>query len=150
MGFMGVRDMSVIATPPEDRLAVKTEVHKFSEEIIRDAIVKELKRGGQCFVVHNRVDSIQAFAKMLERLVPEARIGIGHGQMDEERLERVMVEFMNHQTNVLLSTTIIESGIDIPNANTMLINRADRFGLASSTSCAAGSVGPKTAASPTS
>ncbi|MBK6687230.1 MAG: transcription-repair coupling factor [Deltaproteobacteria bacterium] len=130
MGFMGVRDMSVIATPPEDRLAVKTEVHKFSEEIIRDAIVKELKRGGQCFVVHNRVDSIQAFAKMLERLVPEARIGIGHGQMDEERLERVMVEFMNHQTNVLLSTTIIESGIDIPNANTMLINRADRFGLA--------------------
>jgi transcription-repair coupling factor (superfamily II helicase) len=130
MGFMGVRDMSLIATPPEDRLAVKTEVHKFSEEVIRDAVVNEIRRGGQCFVVHNRVDSIHAFAKMLERLVPEARVGIGHGQMEEDRLEKVMVDFMNHQTNVLLSTTIIESGIDIPNANTIIINRADRLGLA--------------------
>ncbi len=130
MGFMGVRDMSMIATAPQDRLAVKTEVHKFSEEVIRKAIIDELRRGGQAFVVHNRVSSIYAFAKMLERLVPEARIGVGHGQMSEDRLERVMVDFMEKKTNVLLSTTIIESGIDIPNANTIVINRADRLGLA--------------------
>lgn len=130
MGFMGVRDMSMIATAPQDRLSVKTEVHRFSEEVIRDAVIAEIRRGGQAFVVHNRVSSIYAFAKMLERLVPEARIGIGHGQMTEDKLERVMVDFMNKKTNVLLSTTIIESGIDIPNANTIIINRADRLGLA--------------------
>ncbi len=130
MGFMGVRDMSMIATPPEDRLAVKTEVHRFAEETIRDAILKELRRGGQCFVVHNRVASIGAFAKFIEKLVPEARVAVGHGQMDQERLEKVMVDFMNKEYNVLLSTTIIESGIDIPNANTIIINRSDMFGLA--------------------
>jgi transcription-repair coupling factor (superfamily II helicase) len=130
MGFMGVRDMSVIATAPEDRLAVKTEVHKFSEDVIREAIMQEIRRGGQCFIVHNRVSSIDAFARFLERLVPEARVVVGHGQMDERRLEKVMVDFMNHDYNVLLSTTIVESGIDIPNANTMIINRADTMGLA--------------------
>jgi transcription-repair coupling factor (superfamily II helicase) len=130
MGFMGVRDMSVIATPPEDRLAVKTEVHKFSEEVIRDAVLQEIRRGGQCFVVHNRVASIDAFARFLRQLVPEARVTVGHGQMAEDQLEKTMVDFMNKQYNVLLSTTIIESGIDIPNANTILINRADRLGLA--------------------
>lgn len=130
MGFMGVRDMSMIATPPEDRLAVKTEVHRFEEEILREALVREIKRGGQAFVVHNRVASIEAFARMLEKLVPEARIAIGHGQMDQERLEKIMVDFMNKEYNVLLSTTIVESGIDIPNANTMIINRADQMGLA--------------------
>ncbi len=130
MGFMGVRDLSMIATPPSDRLAVKTEVHKFSEDVIRDALLKEVRRGGQAFVVHNRVASITAFARMLERLVPEARIVIGHGQMSEERLEKVMVDFMNREYNVLLSTTIIESGIDISNANTIVVNRADRMGLA--------------------
>ena len=130
MGFMGVRDMSMIATAPQDRLAVKTEVHRFSEEVIRDAVLNEIRRGGQAFVVHNRVSSIYAFARMLERLVPEARIGIGHGQMTEDRLERVMVDFMDKKTNVLVSTTIIESGIDIPNANTIVVNRADRLGLA--------------------
>lgn len=130
MGFMGVRDMSMIATPPEDRLAVKTEVHRFEEGVLRDALLREIKRGGQAFVVHNRVSSIEAFARMLERLVPEARVAIGHGQMDQERLEKIMVDFMNKEYNVLLSTTIIESGIDIPNANTMVINRADHMGLA--------------------
>ncbi|MBK8010483.1 MAG: transcription-repair coupling factor [Deltaproteobacteria bacterium] len=130
MGLIGVRDLSMITTPPEDRLAVKTEVHKFSEETIRESILKEIRRGGQCFVVHNRVSSIGAFKRMLERLVPEARIGVGHGQMGEEDLEQVMVDFMTKKTNVLLSTTIIESGVDIPNANTIIINRADRFGLA--------------------
>jgi len=130
MGFMGVRDMSVIATAPEDRLSVKTEVHKFSEDVIREAVLREIRRGGQCFIVHNRVSSIDAFAQFLERLVPEARVVVGHGQMDEQRLEKVMVDFMNHDYNVLLSTTIVESGIDIPNANTMIINRADKMGLA--------------------
>ena len=130
MGFMGVRDMSMIATPPEDRLAVKTEVHRFSEDIIREALIREIRRGGQAFVVHNRVGSIDAFARMLERAIPEARIAVGHGQMDQERLEKIMVDFMNKEYNVLLATTIIESGIDIPNANTMIINRADLMGLA--------------------
>ena len=130
MGFMGVRDMSMIATAPVDRLAVKTEVHRFSEDVIREAVLREIRRGGQCFIVHNRVSSIAAYAKMLERLIPEARVGIGHGQMEEDRLEQVMVDFMNKKFNVLLATTIIESGIDIPNANTIIINRADRMGLA--------------------
>jgi len=130
MGMMGVRDLSIIATPPVDRLAVKTEVHKFSEEIIRDAVLTEIRRGGQCFVVHNRIESIDAFARMLEKLVPESRIIVGHGQMEEDQLEKVMVDFMNKHYNVLLSTTIIESGIDIQNANTIVVNRADRMGLA--------------------
>lgn len=130
MGFMGLRDMSMIATPPEDRLAVKTEVHRFSEDVIRDALLREIRRGGQAFVVHNRVASIEAFARMLERVLPEARIAVGHGQMDQERLEKIMVDFMNKEYNVLLSTTIVESGIDIPNANTMIVNRADLMGLA--------------------
>lgn len=130
MGFMGVRDMSMITTPPQDRLAVKTEVHKFDEDTIREAILREIRRGGQVFFVHNRVASIGAMRGFLERLVPEARIGLGHGQMQEDALEKVMVEFMNKGFNVLLSTTIIESGIDIPNANTIIVNRADRLGLA--------------------
>ncbi|MCK6551318.1 transcription-repair coupling factor [Myxococcota bacterium] len=130
MGMMGVRDLSTIATPPVDRLAVKTEVHKFSEEIIREAILREIRRGGQVFVVHNRVASMPAYQRLLERLVPEARVAVGHGQMDEDQLEKVMVDFMNKTYNVLLSTTIIESGIDISNANTIIINRADTMGLA--------------------
>lgn len=130
MGFMGVRDLSMITTAPVDRLAVKTEVHRFSEDTIREAILREIRRGGQCFFVHNRVATIDAMAQTLEKLVPEARVGIGHGQMSEDRLEQVMVDFMNRKFNVLLSTTIIESGIDIPNANTIIINRADNLGLA--------------------
>ena len=130
MGFMGVRDLSMIVTPPQDRLAVKTEVHKFDEDTIREAIMREIRRGGQVFFVHNRVASIGAMQGFLERLVPEARIGVGHGQMQEDALEKVMVKFMNKDFNVLLSTTIIESGIDIPNANTIIVNRADRLGLA--------------------
>ncbi|MCC7381987.1 MAG: transcription-repair coupling factor [Deltaproteobacteria bacterium] len=130
LGMMGVRDLSMIATPPVDRLAVKTEVHKFSEDVIRDAVLQEIRRGGQCFVVHNRVASIDAFGRMLGKLVPEARTVIGHGQMAEDQLEKVMVDFMSKQYNVLLSTTIIESGIDIASANTIIVNRADRMGLA--------------------
>jgi len=130
MSMMGVRDLSVIATPPHDRLAVKTEVHRFSEDLIREAILKEIRRGGQCFIVHNRVASIASMGTLLKKLVPEARITIGHGQMAEEQLEKVMVQFMAKEFNVLLSTTIIESGIDIPSANTIIINRADRMGLA--------------------
>jgi transcription-repair coupling factor (superfamily II helicase) len=130
MSMMGVRDLSVIATPPHDRMAVKTEVHRFSEDVMRDAILKEIRRGGQCFVVHNRVASIASMGTMLKKLVPEARIIIGHGQMAEDELEKVMVRFMAKEFNVLLSTTIIESGIDIPSANTIIINRADRMGLA--------------------
>ena len=130
MGFMGVRDMSIIATPPEDRLAVKTEVHRFSESTIAEALKREIQRGGQAFVVHNRVSSITALASLIERLVPESRVAIGHGQMAQDRLEKIMVDFMNKEYNVLLSTTIVESGIDIPNANTIIINRADRMGLA--------------------
>lgn len=130
MGFMGVRDLSMITTPPMDRLAVKTEVHRFQEEVIKEAILREIKRGGQVFFVHNRVATIDGMAATLEKLVPEARVGIGHGQMSEDRLEQVMVDFMARKFNVLLSTTIIESGIDIPNANTIIINRADNMGLA--------------------
>ena len=130
MGMMGARDMSMIKTAPESRLPVKTEVQRFSEEAIRGPLLKELQRGGQCFVVHNRVASIAAFRAFLEDLVPEARIIVGHGQMTESALEEVMVRFMNHEFNVLLSTTIIESGVDIPNANTIIVNRADAMGLA--------------------
>ena len=130
MGFMGVRDMSIIATPPEDRLAVKTEVNRFSESTIAEALKREIHRGGQAFVIHNRVSSITALASLIERLVPEARVAVGHGQMAQDRLEKIMVDFMNKEYNVLLSTTIVESGIDIPNANTIIINRADRMGLA--------------------
>lgn len=130
MGFMGVRDMSMIATPPEDRLAVKVEVHRFSEEILQESLIREIRRGGQAFVVHDRVSSIEPYARLIERLVPEARVAVGHGQMDQERLEKVMVDFMNKEFNVLLCTTIVESGIDIPNANTIVVNRADNLGLA--------------------
>jgi transcription-repair coupling factor (superfamily II helicase) len=130
MAMVGMRDLSIIQTPPADRSAIKTEVTRFDEELIAEAIRKELTRGGQVFVVHNRVRSIQAMAELVQRLVPEARVGIGHGQMTPEALEKIMVDFIHRELNVLVCTAIIESGIDIPSANTMIVNRADTFGLA--------------------
>jgi transcription-repair coupling factor (superfamily II helicase) len=130
MSIMGIRDLSIIDTPPVDRLAIKTFVARFSDELIREAIMREIRRGGQVFFVHNRVQSIGAMAEHLQRIVPEARIAVGHGQMEEGALEKVMLSFMHGETNLLLCTTIIESGLDIPNANTLFVNRADAFGLA--------------------
>jgi transcription-repair coupling factor (superfamily II helicase) len=130
MSIMGIRDLSIIDTPPVDRLAIKSFVARFSDELIREAVLRELRRGGQVFFVHNRVQSIAAMAEHLRRIVPEAKIAIGHGQMEEKELERVMFAFMHGESNLLLCTTIIESGLDIPNANTLIVNRADTFGLA--------------------
>src|SRR4029079_7956149 len=129
MSLAGIRDMSIIETPPKDRLSIQTNVVKFDQEVMRRAIGNELERGGQVYFVHNRVESIYSMADLLHRLVPAARIGVGHGQMGEDDLEKVMVDFMAHKYDVLLATTIIENGLDIPNANTMIINRADRYGL---------------------
>ena len=130
LSLMGVRDMSTIDTPPPNRIPVHTSVCSYDERVIRDCIRRELERGGQVFFLHNRVQSIEIIRKRLLELVPEARILIGHGQMAREDLEDVMHTFVEGKADVLLSTTIIESGIDIPNANTIMIDRADRFGLA--------------------
>jgi transcription-repair coupling factor (superfamily II helicase) len=129
MSLMGLRDMSVIETPPKDRMAIQTVVAKFDEKIIRSAVEVELERGGQVYFVHNRVESIFEIAARIQELVPAARVAVGHGQMGEAELERVMLAFMRHEYDVLVATTIIENGLDIPLANTMLINRADRHGL---------------------
>lgn len=129
MSMMGIRDLSIIDTPPVDRLAVKTFVSRFSEELIREAVMRELRRGGQVFFVHNRVQTIAKRAELLASIVPEAKIAVGHGQMDEHELEKVMLGFMHGETNLLLCTTIIESGLDIPNANTLIVDHADKFGL---------------------
>jgi transcription-repair coupling factor (superfamily II helicase) len=130
MALMGARDMSTIDTPPPNRLPVSTTVTAYDERIIRDAIRREMKRGGQVFFLHNRVKTIEMVHKKLKELVPEARVLVGHGQMEKHDLENVMHAFVNYEADVLLATTIIETGIDIPNANTILIDRADRFGLA--------------------
>ncbi len=130
MSLTGLRDMSVIETPPKDRMAIQTVVAKYDEKIIRSAIEVELERGGQVYFVHNRVESIYEIAARIQELVPAARVAVGHGQMSETELERVMLAFMRHEYDVLVATTIIENGLDIPLANTMLINRADRHGLA--------------------
>jgi len=129
MSMMGIRDLSIIDTPPVDRLSVKTFVARFSEELIREAVLRELRRGGQIFFVHNRVQTIAKRAELLAQLVPEAKIAVGHGQMKEHELEKVMLGFMHGETNLLLCTTIIESGLDIPNANTLIVDHADKFGL---------------------
>ena len=130
MAMAGLRDLSIIATPPPNRLAVQTFVVPWDDAQLREAFQRELARGGQLYFLHNDVESIGRMQRQLAELVPEARIGIAHGQMPERELERVMLDFQKQRFNVLLSTTIIESGIDIPNANTIVINRADRFGLA--------------------
>ena len=130
MSLVGLRDMSIIETPPKDRMAIQTIVAKFDEKLVRTAIEMELERGGQTFFVHNRVETIYEIAAKIRELVPHARIAIGHGQLPEAELERVMLAFMNHEYDVLVATSIIENGLDIPLANTILINRADRHGLA--------------------
>ena len=130
LSLMGARDMSTIDTPPPNRLPVQTSIVAYDERLIRNAIRRELTRGGQVFFLHNRVGTIEYMKEKIEDLVPEARVVIGHGQMDKENLEQVMHTFVAGNADVLLATTIIESGIDIPNANTILIDRADRFGLA--------------------
>jgi len=130
MSLVGIRDMSVIETPPKDRLAIQTNVVKFDSAVLVRAIRTEIARGGQVFFVHNRVESIYSMGNLLQRLVPDARIVIGHGQMAEDALERAMLNFMTHKADILLATTIVENGLDIPNANTIIINRADRYGLA--------------------
>lgn len=127
--LMGARDLSVIKTPPPNRQPVHTQVIPFSEPIIRDAIAFELKRGGQVFFINNRIQNIEEIAGTISRLVPNARVGIGHGQMDGKKLESIMLDFIDGGFDVLVSTTIVESGIDIPNANTMIINNAQNFGL---------------------
>ncbi len=129
MSLVGLRDMSVIETPPKDRMAIQTVVAKYDEKIIRSAIEVELERGGQIYLVHNRVESIYELAARVQELVPTARVVVGHGQMGESELERVMLAFMHHEYDVLVATSIIENGLDIPLANTMIINRADRHGL---------------------
>ena len=129
MSLAGIRDMSIIETPPRDRLSIQTNVVKFDSAVIARAIRTEMERGGQVYFVNNRVESIYSLGDLITRLVPEARVGVGHGQMNEEELERVMVEFVAHKYDVLLATTIIENGLDIPNANTIIVNRADRYGL---------------------
>src|SRR6266498_4002905 len=129
MSLAGVRDLSIIATPPEDRRAIRTFVMKFDPGAVREAIETELKRGGQVFFVHNRVRSIGAMQRFLAEIVPRARVGIAHGQMGEGKLEEVMSRFVNRELDVLLATSIIESGLDIPSANTIIVNRADHFGL---------------------
>lgn len=129
LALTGVRDISTINTPPEERLPVITHVGPYSTRLVRQAILRELERGGQVFFVHNRVQTIEAFRNHLERLVPEARIAVAHGQMDEEELSRRMEQFNAGEIDVLLSTSIIESGLDIPNANTLIVDRADTFGL---------------------
>src|SRR5437588_3809715 len=130
MSLEGIRDFSVIATAPEKRLAIKTFVAPFSVGIVREAALRELKRGGQIYFLHNDIDTIRTTAERLGQLLPEARIAVAHGQMGERELEHVMRDFYAQRVNLLVCSTIIETGIDVPTANTMIIDRADRFGLA--------------------
>lgn len=127
--LMAARDLSVITTPPPNRYPIETQVIRFSEEIIRDAISYEIQRGGQVFFINNRIENIREVAGMVQRLVPDAKIGIGHGQMDGKKLEELMLAFMNGEFDVLIATSIVESGLDVPNANTIFINNANNFGL---------------------
>jgi transcription-repair coupling factor (superfamily II helicase) len=127
--LMAARDLSVITTPPPNRYPIESHVIRFGEEIIRDAVSYEIERGGQIFFIHNRIENIKEVAGMIQRLVPDAKIGIGHGQLDGKKLETLMLAFMNGEFDVLVSTTIVESGLDVPNANTIFINNANNFGL---------------------
>nr|WP_262910765.1 transcription-repair coupling factor [Wocania arenilitoris] len=127
--LMAARDLSVITTPPPNRYPIESHVIRFNEETIRDAVSYEIQRGGQIFFIHNRIENIKEVAGMLQRLVPDAKIGIGHGQMEGKKLEQLMLQFMNGEFDVLVSTTIVESGLDVPNANTIFINNANNFGL---------------------
>jgi transcription-repair coupling factor (superfamily II helicase) len=127
--LMAARDLSVITTPPPNRYPIESHVVRFNEETIRDAISYEIQRGGQIFFIHNRIENIREVAGLIQRLVPDAKVGIGHGQLDGKKLEELMLAFMNGEFDVLVSTTIVESGLDVPNANTIFINNANNFGL---------------------
>ncbi len=129
MSLAGIRDMSTIETPPEERLPIKTYVGAYDDGMIREAVLREVERNGQVFFVHNRVHSISMVAGRLNRLVPEARVSVAHGQMPEDELEKVMGEFISHKSDILVTTTIVESGLDIPNANSLIVNQADKLGL---------------------
>jgi len=129
MSLVGIRDMSIIETPPKDRLSIQTNVVKFDSQVIARAVRNELARGGQVYFVHNRIESIFSMGHLITRLVPEARVVVAHGQMEEDQLERAMMDFIAHKYDVLLATTIVENGLDIPNVNTIVINRSDRYGL---------------------
>ena len=129
MSLLGMRDLSVIETPPRDRLAINTQVVQFGEGVIKSAIELELARNGQVFFIHNRVETIESIAALVQRIVPNARIAIGHGQMNEKEMENTMLDFIDYKYDVLVATTIIENGIDIPRANTIIINRSDNYGL---------------------
>jgi len=129
MSLVGVRDMSTMETPPDQRLPIKTHVARYDERLIREAVLREMERNGQVFFVHNRVESIDHIAEKLQSLIPEARIAVAHGRMPEGELERVMTDFSDGRSDILVTTTIIESGLDMPNVNTLIVNRADRFGL---------------------
>ena len=130
MSLLGIRDISNLETPPPDRKAIETRVLRFDAETIRRAILRELNRDGQIYFVHNRVYDIETIADKVQSIVPEARIAIGHGQMTGEQLERTMLDFIKRKFDILVATTIIESGLDIPNVNTIFINEADKYGLA--------------------
>jgi transcription-repair coupling factor (superfamily II helicase) len=130
MSLVGLRDISIIQTPPKDRLAIQTVVAPSSDQLIRTAIQQEVGRGGQVYFIHNRVDSIWAVAAHIQEMLPHIRIGVGHGQLPEKELEKVLLKFMRYEYDVFVSTTIVENGLDIPLANTILIDRADRYGLA--------------------
>jgi transcription-repair coupling factor (superfamily II helicase) len=130
MSLVGIRDLSIIETPPVDRLAIQTYVTRYDERVIRDAVLREIERGGQVFFLHNRVETIDRLALKLADLIPEAKISVAHGQMRPKELEKVMLDFLENKTQVLVCSAIIESGLDFPNANTIIINRADQFGLA--------------------
>jgi transcription-repair coupling factor (superfamily II helicase) len=130
MSLVGVRDISNLETAPEERVAIETKVVRFDDKLIRNAVLRELNRGGQIYFVHNRILDLGLLASRLQRIVPEARIVMGHGQMPEHQLEQVMIDFIEHRYDLLLSTTIIESGLDIANANTIFVDEADRYGLA--------------------
>ncbi|HBK83328.1 MAG TPA: transcription-repair coupling factor, partial [Flavobacterium sp.] len=127
--LMAARDLSVITTPPPNRYPIETQVIRFTEELIRDAISYEIQRNGQVFFINNRIENIKEVAGLIQRLVPDARVGIGHGQMDGKKLEELMLAFMEGEFDVLVATTIIESGLDVPNANTIFVNNAHNFGL---------------------
>jgi transcription-repair coupling factor (superfamily II helicase) len=127
--LMAARDLSVITTPPPNRYPIESHVIRFNEETIRDAVTYEIERGGQIFFIHNRIENIKEVAGLIQRLVPDAKIGVGHGQLDGKKLEHLMLAFMNGEFDVLVSTTIVESGLDVPNANTIFINNANNFGL---------------------
>ncbi|MBN1862522.1 MAG: transcription-repair coupling factor, partial [Dehalococcoidales bacterium] len=129
MSLVGMRDISTMETPPEDRLPIKTYVAPYDDSLVREAVLRELERNGQAFFVHNRVETIRAVADRLQSLVPEANLAIAHGQMPEGELEAVMTDFTKGNVDILVATTIIESGLDMPNVNTLIVNKADRFGL---------------------